>query len=93
VTPYFKILENSVQSEMHHLPLGMCLHWDTSKGVEVKPGDGAPGFLSKMGVTIFTGSQVVWNGKRYVRHAVQIESEKYAPYIVTCIYIKSTLWF
>jgi len=87
VTRYFKVLEDSVQSEMHHLPLGMCLHWDISKGGEDRPGDVAPEFLSKIVVTIFTGSQVVWDGKRYVEHAVQIESEKYAPYMVTCIYI------
>jgi len=31
------------------------------------------GFLSKIGVTIFTGTQVVWDGKRYAGSATQIE--------------------
>jgi len=89
VTQYSKILEDSVQGKMHHLPLGMRLHRNISKGGGARPGDGAPGVLSKMRVTIFSGSQVVWGGKKYVGAAVQIESEKYALEIVVCIYITS----
>jgi len=75
---------------MQRLHLGVRLHRNISKGGAARPGDIAAGFLSKMGVTIFRGSQVVWDGKRYVGPAVKIESEKYAPYLVMCIYIKST---
>jgi len=74
---------------MHHLPLGTRLHRNISKGGGKRPGDGCAGFLSKMGVTIFTGTQVVWDGKRYVAPATQIELQKFAPCIVVCIYIKS----
>jgi len=73
VTRFSKELEDSAQSKMHHLPLGTCLHRNISKGGARRPGDGCPGFLSKMGVTIFTGAQVVWDGKRYVGPATQIE--------------------
>jgi len=66
VTRFSKMLEDSVQSKMHHLPLGTRLHRYISMGGGKRPGDGCPGFLSKMGVTIFTGTQVVWDGKRYV---------------------------
>jgi len=66
VTQYSKILEDSVQGKMHHLPLGKRLHRNISKGGGARLGDGAPGGLSKMRVTIFSGSQVVWGGKRYV---------------------------
>ena len=68
----------------------MRLHRNISKGGGARPGDTAAGFLSKMGVTIFTGPQVELDGERYVGHVDQIESEKYAAYIVTCLYIKST---
>jgi len=66
VTRFSKILEDSVQSKMHLLPLRICLHRHISMGGGKRPGDGCPGFLSKMGVTIFTGTQVVWDGTRYV---------------------------
>ena len=66
VTRFSKMLEDSVQSKMHHLPLGTRLHRNISMGGGARPGDGCPGFLSKMGVTIFKGTQVVWDGTRYV---------------------------
>jgi len=66
VTRFSKELEDSVQSKMHHLPLGARLHRNISMGGGKRPGDGCPGFLSKMGVTIFTGTQVVREGQRYV---------------------------
>ena len=89
VTRFSKELEDSAQSKMHHLPIGTRLHRNISKGGEKRPGDGCAGFLSKMGVTIFTGTQVVWDGKRYVGPATQIGLQKFAPCIVVCIYIKS----
>ena len=73
VTRFSKSLKDSVQSKMHHLPLGMRLHRNVSKGGGKRPGDGCTGLLSKMGMTIFTGTQVVWDGKRYVGPAAQIE--------------------
>jgi len=73
VTRFSKSLKDSVQSKMHHLTLGMRLHRNVSKGGGKRPGDGCAGFLSKMGMTIFTGTQVVWDGKRYVGPAAQIE--------------------
>ena len=89
VTRFSKELEDSAQSKMHHLPLGTRLHRNISKGGGKRPGDGCAGFLSKMGVTIFTGTQVVWDGKRYVGPATQIELQKFAPSIVVCIHIKA----
>jgi len=68
-----KEMEDSAQSKMHHLHLETRLHRNISKGGARRPGDGCPGFLSKMGVTIFTGTQVVWDGKRYVGPVTQIE--------------------
>jgi len=59
VTRFSKELEDSAQRKMHHLPLGTRLHRGISKGGGKRPGDGCAGFLSKMGVTIFTGNQVV----------------------------------
>jgi len=73
VTRFSKELEDSAQSKMHHLPLGTRLHRNISKGGGRRPGDGCPGFLSKMGVTILRGTQVEWDGKRYVGPATQIE--------------------
>jgi len=92
VTRFSKELEDSAQSKMHHLPLGTRLHRNISKGGGRRPedGHGCAGFFSKMGVTIFMGTQVVWDGKRYVGPATQIELQKFAPCIVVCIYIKST---
>ena len=58
VTLFSKMLEDSVQGKMHHLPLGTRLHRSISMGGGKRPGDGCPGFLSKMGVTIFKGTQV-----------------------------------
>ena len=66
VTHFSKILEDSVQGKMHHMPLGNRLHRSISMGGGKRPGDGCPGFLSKMGVTIFKGTEVVWEEKRYV---------------------------
>jgi len=66
VTRFSKMLEDSAQSKMHHLPLGTRLHRNISMGGGKRPGDGCPGFLLTMGVTIFTGTQVVWDWKRYV---------------------------
>ena len=79
-----------MQDKMHYLPLGSRLHRNISKGGGARPRDGAHGFLSKMGVTIFKGYQIVWDEKRYVRAAVQIASRKYALSMVVCIYITST---
>jgi len=90
VTRFSKELEDSAQSKMHHLPLGTRLHRNIFKGGGQRSGDGCAGFFSKIGVTIFTGTQVVWDGKRYVGPATQIELQKFAPCIVVCIYIKST---
>ena len=73
VTRFSKELEDSVQSKMHHLPLGTRLHRNICKGGGKRPGDGCAEFLMEMGVTIFTGTQVVWDGKRYVGPATQIE--------------------
>jgi len=89
VTRFSKELEDNAQRKMHHLPLGTRLHRDISKGGGKRPGDGCAGFLSKMGGTMFTGTQVVWDGKRYVGPVTQIELQKFAPCIVVCIYIKS----
>jgi len=66
VTRFSKMLEDSVQSKMDHLPLGTRLHRWISMGGGDRPGDGCPGFLSKMGVTVFIGTQVEWEGTRYV---------------------------
>jgi len=56
VTRFSKMLEDSAQSKMHHLPLGTRLHRNISMGGGDRPGDGCPGFFSKMGVTIFIGT-------------------------------------
>ena len=66
VTRFSKILEDSVQGKMHHMPLGNRLHRNISMGGGKRPGDGCPGFLSKMGVTIFKGTEVVWKENKYV---------------------------
>ena len=66
VTRFSKMLEDSTQSLMHHLPVGTRLHRNISMGGGDRPGDGCPGFLSKMGVTVFIGTQVEWEGTRYV---------------------------
>jgi len=88
ITLFSKELEDSAQRKIHHLPLGTRLHRDISKGGGKRPGDSCDGFLSKMEVTIFTGTQVVWDRRRYVGHTTQIEQEKFAPCIVAGIYIK-----
>jgi len=89
VSRFSKKLEDSAQRKMHHLPLGTRLHRNISQGGGKRPGDGCPGFLSKMGVTIFTGTQILWDGKRYLGPATQIELQNFAPCVVVCIYIKS----
>jgi len=88
VTRFSKELEDSAQRKMHHLPLGTRLHRHISCGGGKRPGDGCPGFLSKMGVTIFTGTQVVWDGTRYVAPATQIQSQNFAPCsILSCVHL------
>ena len=76
VTRFSKMLEDSTQSLMHHLPLGTRLHRNISMGGGDRPGDGCPGFLSKMGVTIFIGTQVEWEGTRCVCPTTQIQLQK-----------------
>ena len=36
-----------------------------SKGGGNRPGDGQPGFLSKMGMTVFKASHAVWENDRF----------------------------
>ena len=88
VTRFSKMLEDSVQSKMHHLPLGTRLHRNISMGGGKRPGDGCPGFLSKMGVTIFTETQVVWDGERYVGPATPIQSQNFAACLVVLMCIQ-----
>jgi hypothetical protein len=89
VTRFSKMLEDSTQSLMHHLPVGTRLHRHISQGGGDRPGDGCPGFLSKMGVTLFIGTQVEWEGTRYVRPTTQIHLQKFAPCLVACTCIAS----
>jgi len=92
VTLFSKMLEDSVQGKMHHLPLGTRLHRSISMGGGKRPGDGCPGFLSKMGVTIFKGTEVVWKENRYVCWVTQIQLQKSAPCLVVYTSITSWLW-
>jgi len=89
VTRFSKMLEDSTQGLMHHLPVGTRLHRKISTGGGDRPGDGCRGFLSKMGVTVFIGTQVEWDDSRYVRPTTQIQLQKFAPGLIACTCIAS----
>ena len=57
----FPKMENSAQGQIH-LPLRMCLIQFQGRSM----------FTSKMGVTLFKGTRVLWNGNKYVHAVVEL---------------------
>jgi len=55
-----------------------------SKGGGNRPGDGQPGFLSNMGMTIFKASHAVWEDGRYFCACMCCKYVSYT-HIHTCI--------
>ena len=53
ITCASKVIEDSAQEESNMLPFGVRLHRRQGAGARTNKGDGMPGFVSKVGVTVY----------------------------------------
>eukprot|EP00277_Geminigera_cryophila_P040228 CAMPEP_0173098822 /NCGR_PEP_ID=MMETSP1102-20130122/35039_1 /TAXON_ID=49646 /ORGANISM="Geminigera sp., Strain Caron Lab Isolate" /LENGTH=72 /DNA_ID=CAMNT_0013991551 /DNA_START=392 /DNA_END=610 /DNA_ORIENTATION=- len=63
-------MEDAMQTAIHHLPLGMRLHRAISAGGKIPHGDCKEGFLSKMYLTSFVGTDMVFKDDRIMSYKV-----------------------